>query len=78
MLELKNDYWLEESEEESDEGPTTVTPDEFKERITITEITFNQDSTITITCDADGMFGEHSIVIYTDTRGYYKDSTLAD
>ncbi len=78
MLELKNDYWLEESEDESDEEPATVTLDEFKERITITEITFNPDNTIVITCDADEMFGEHSIVIHTDARGYYKDSTLAD
>lgn len=78
MLELKNDYWLEESEEESDEEPATVTPDEFKERITISEIIFNQDGTIIINCDADEMFGEHSIVIHTDNKGVYKDSTLAD
>lgn len=78
MLEIKNDYWLEEPEEESDEEPATLTLDEFKERITITEITFNHDGTALINCDADEMFGEHSIVIHTDIKGNYKDSTLAD
>ena len=78
MLELKNDYWLDEPEEESDGEPPTLTLDEFKERITITEITFNEDATAIINCDADEMFGEHSIVIHTDTKGNYKESTLAD
>lgn len=74
MLELKNEYWLEESEE----GVETITPDEFKERITITEITFNSDNTVTVTCDADEMFGEQNILINTDAKGNYKASSLAD
>lgn len=78
MLELKNDYWLEETEEESDEEPSPLTLDEFKERITISEMAFNNDYTVTIKCDNDDMFGEHSIAINTDTKGSYKDSALAD
>lgn len=78
MLELKNDYWLEESDEESDEGTTPIALDEFKGRINIAEITFNEDNTVIITCNADDMFGDHNIIINTDTRGYYKASSLAD
>lgn len=74
MFELKNDYWLEESEE----GAETIALDEFKERISISEITFNADSTVIIACDADEMFGEQSIVINTDAKGNYKTSSLAD
>lgn len=78
MLELKNDYWLEEPEDESDAEPTPLTLEEFKERITITEIAFNQDKTTTIICSNDDMFEDHDIVISTDTRGVYKDSALAE
>lgn len=78
MLERKNDFWLEEEEEDSDAEPSILTLDEFKDRITITEITFNQDHTVNITCDADGMFEDHDIVITTDTKGNYKDAALAD
>lgn len=78
MLELKNDYWLDETEEESDDEPSPLTLEEFKERITITEIAFNSDNTVTVTCSNDDMFDEHTIVINTDTRGIYKDSALAE
>ncbi len=78
MLELKNDYWLDEAEDESDEEPSPLSLDEFKERIIITEITFNTEGDATITCDADGMFADHSIAIHTDSKGIYKNSALAD
>lgn len=78
MLELKNDYWHEANNDDNDEAPNTINLDEFKKRITIKEITFNHDYTVTLTCDADEMFDEHDIIINTDDKGYYRESMLDD
>lgn len=77
MLDLKNDYWLEE-ETDSDTERLVLTLDEFKNRITISEITFHHDYTTTIVCNTDDMFTEHTITINTDAKGNYKESFLND
>lgn len=75
MVKLKNDTWLEEYDDGQEEQP--ITTDELLKRIRITDIAFDDECEAEIYCDDDDIFGGHSILISTNTRGTYQDATLA-
>ena len=56
LLPLKNDFWL-------DEGEFELTPEEFKERMTLESITVNADGTFDFWHDDGDLFLGHSIQI---------------
>lgn len=65
MLELKNNNWLEDDEQE-------ITPEEFASRIEVTSIFVNADGSFKISCSDDGMFHDHWITVHGDeSRGLY-------
>lgn len=75
MLALKNDVWLDEDEETGeDEAPITM--EDFRKRISIDSIGFDEDCGSTIYCNDDDMFFGHQIEIHIDKNGKYEDANL--
>lgn len=75
LVNLKNDFWLEADGSEEDETP--ITAEEFRKRISISTIVFNEDASVTIYCDDDGIFFGHSIEIQVNKAGEYESVALA-
>lgn len=75
MIELKNDSWLEEDEETGEEQP--ITAEEFRQRVSIESIVFNENGSSSIFCNDDDIFWGHSIEIRVDEKGEYKSANLA-
>ncbi len=59
LLELKNQAWLEEDEE-------PITADTFKTALTLIELSFHDDQSITFTFDDGDLFWGHFVTISTD------------
>ena len=76
MVDLKNDNWLDEDEETGEEEQE-ITKEDFRKRISIENISFNNDCSSTIYCNDDDIFWGHSIEITVDENGNYTDSNLA-
>lgn len=76
MLALKNDVWLgEDKETGEDEVPITI--EDFRKRIAIDSIGFDEDCCSVIYCNDDDIFFGHQIEIHIDKNGKYKDANLA-
>lgn len=76
MIELKNDYWLEE-DEETEEEEQPITAEDFRQRVSIESIVFNENGSCSIYCNDDDIFWGHSIEIRVDEKGDYKSANLA-
>lgn len=76
MTELKNDNWL-EIDEATGKEEKEISSEEFKNRIYVEGITFNNDGSATIYCNDDDIFWGHSIEINVDKKGNYSDSNIA-
>lgn len=75
MIALKNDAWLGEDEETGEDEPP-ITADEFRKRISIDSIGFDEDCSCSIYCNDDDIFFGHQIEIDVDENGNYKDANL--
>ncbi len=69
LLELANDDWLPEDEDE-------VTKEEFIKRIGIPVIEIYQDSSVSLMFDSDGMFTDHVITLEIDANGEFEEVKL--
>lgn len=69
MFHHKNDFWL-------DEGKEPLTEEMFRNRISVSEITFAKDGSCIIYCDDNGIFNWHTVSIAIDTAGNYLGSGL--
>ncbi len=72
MIELKNAEWLDDTEEK--EQPVTI--EEFRKRVTIESIAFNDDCSTLIYCNDGDLFFGHTILIDIDENGKYKAADL--
>lgn len=72
LLLLKNDTWLDE-----EEGETEVSRSEFERRVTLSDILFSDDHTVTLYCDDDDLFFGHTIEIKADAHGRFVRADLA-
>lgn len=59
LLELKNEAWVEE-------GVGPVTPDEFRTRLQLKEVTIAEDGSVTVVFADRGLFWGHDVVMETD------------
>ena len=55
MLELKNEVWIGEDEETGEEE-APVTPEAFRQRVSVSTIIFYDDFSTVIYCDDDDLF----------------------
>ncbi len=76
MITLKNDIWLGEDEETGEEEPP-ISVEEFRKRISVSDIIFYDDCSSVIYCDDDDIFFGHTIAIDIDKKGKYKTANLA-
>ena len=75
MLELKNEVWIGEDEETGEEE-APITPEAFRQRVSVSTIIFYDDFSTVIYCDDDDLFFGHSIEINVDEKGNYKGASL--
>lgn len=75
MIKLKNDFWREKNEITS-ETEAEITADDFKRRVSIDSIIFNDDCSSHIYCHDDDIFWGHQIKINVDNNGTYKGVEL--
>lgn len=70
MLELKNEVWLEDDEEE-------ISSEQFRKLISIESMVFFSDKSCNIYCNDGELFGDHLIEISIDENGKYEGVNLA-
>lgn len=75
MIGLKNDSWLGEHKETGEEEPA-ISVEEFRKRISVNSIIFNDDCSSLIYCNDDEFFWGHDIEITIDKNGKYKQTNL--
>jgi hypothetical protein len=71
MLELKNDAWLDDDENEQE-----LSKEEFQQRVTLSDVVFYADGSAAIYCDDDEMFFGHTIEIQVDENGAFRTAQL--
>lgn len=76
LRKLKNDVWLGE-DDHTGELEQPVTAEQFRERISISSITFYDDRSAAIYCNDDDLFAGHFIEISVSKTGKYLRATLA-
>lgn len=76
MTVLKNENWL-EIDEVTGKEEKKLNSEEFRNRIYIESIVFNDNCTSTIYCNDDEIFWGHSIEINVDEKGNFIDSNLS-
>ena len=67
---------LPDDDDESDEEPDPMPPEEFKKHISVGFICVEDDETIDIDMDLDGLFTDHGFMIYIDKDGNITDGAL--
>ncbi len=75
MIKLKNDSWRELNEITTETEPKTTIED-FRKRVSIDSIIFNDDCSSQIYCHDDDIFWGHQIQINVDKDGKYMDAGL--
>ena len=75
MVKLKNDSWREVNEITT-ETETEITTENFRKRVSIDSIIFNDDCSSQIYCHDDDIFWGHQIQINVDKDGKYKGADL--
>lgn len=75
MVKLKNDTWLEVNEI-TKETETEITPKNFRKRVSIDTIIFNDNFSSQIYCHDDDIFWGHQIQISVDKDGKYAGVNL--
>jgi hypothetical protein len=71
MLALKNDAWLDDEEDEQE-----LSEEEFRQRITFSDLVFYADGSAAIYCDDDEMFFGHTIEIQVNKNGEFRAAQL--
>src|SRR5262245_33288414 len=72
MLEIYNENWREYGETDED-GETVevsnpeLTEEEFKSRLTLTNVSIHSDSSVSLSYDIEDLFGGHAIVLTSVT-----------
>lgn len=69
LLELKNESWLAEGEE-------PVTPEEFRLRMRLSGIVFDQDGEVTFYHEDGDLFWGHSIEVAMDAEGDFHHADI--
>lgn len=69
LLELKNKIWL-----EKDGIP--VTPEEFKQRLTLESVVFSPDKTVSFYFDDDDLLFGHQIEVVIDENHQFKEASI--
>lgn len=75
MIKLKNESWLDKNEETGEEE-LPITVKDFRERVFLESIVFNEDCSAQIYFNDDDIFWGHSIEINIDEKGHYNDANL--
>lgn len=65
-----------DDEDHDDEEPDPMPPEEFKKHISVGFICVEDDETIDIDMDLDGLFTDHGFMIYIDKDGNITDGAL--
>ena len=75
LIKLKNQHWREVNEITTEKEPK-ITAEDFRKRVSIDSIIFNDDCSSQIYCHDDDIFWEHQIQINVDKNGKYKSVDL--
>lgn len=75
MIKLKNDAWREKNEITT-ETEAKITAEDFRKRVSIDSIIFNDDCSSQIYCHDDDIFWGHQIQISVDKEGKYVGADL--
>ena len=75
MIKLKNQNWREVNEITTEKEPK-ITAEDFRNRVSIDSIIFNDDCSSQIYCHDDDIFWGHQIQINVDKNGKYKSVDL--
>lgn len=70
------EIWSTSDDDESDEEPEPMPPEEFRKHISVGFICVEDDETIDIDMDLDGLFTDHGFMIYIDKDGNITDGAL--
>ncbi len=70
------EIWSLGYDDESDEEPDPMPPEEFKKHISVGFIGVEDDETIVIDMSLDGLFTDHGFMIYIDKDGNITDGAL--
>ncbi|MDE6725559.1 MAG: DUF2262 domain-containing protein [Ruminiclostridium sp.] len=63
------EIWSAGYDDDSDEEPDPMPPEEFRKHISVNFICIEDDETIDIEMDLDGLFTDHGFMIYIDKDG---------
>lgn len=63
------EIWSAGYDDDSDEEPDNMPPEEFRKHISVNFICIEDDETIDIEMDLDGLFTDHGFMIYIDKEG---------
>ncbi len=75
LIKLKNQNWREVNEITTEKEPK-ITAEDFRKRVSIDSIIFNDDCSSQIYCHDDDIFWGHQIQINVDKNGKYKSVDL--
>lgn len=70
------EIWSAGYDDESDEEPDPMPPEEFKKHISVNFIGVEDDGTIVIDMSLDGLFTDHGFMIYIDKDGNITSGAL--
>lgn len=70
------EIWSAGYDDESDEEPDPMPPEEFKKHISVNFICVEDDGTIDVEMDLDGLFTDHGFMICIDENGNITDGAL--
>lgn len=70
------EIWSAGYDDDSDEEPDPMPPEEFRKHISVSFICVEDDGTIEIDMDLDGLFTDHGFMIYLDKDGNITDGGL--
>lgn len=70
------EIWSAGYDDDSDEEPDPMPPEEFRKHISVGFICVEDDGTIEIDMDLDGLFTDHGFMIYIDKDGNITDGVF--